>query len=64
MFKGNTILVTGGTGSFGKKFISIILKEYNPKKGPYSFDKLKKAGLGDVFIEYMRLWKGFVLDES
>jgi 2,4-dienoyl-CoA reductase-like NADH-dependent reductase (Old Yellow Enzyme family) len=42
----------------------LFSKEYNPKKSPYSFDKLKKAGLGDVFIEYMRLWKGFVLDES
>lgn len=26
-----TILVTGGTGSFGQKFTEIILKEYNPK---------------------------------
>lgn len=26
-----TILITGGCGSFGQKFIEIILKEYNPK---------------------------------
>lgn len=26
-----TILITGGTGSFGQKFTEIILKEYNPK---------------------------------
>lgn len=32
MFLNNkTILVTGGTGSFGQKFAEIILKEYNPK---------------------------------
>jgi len=27
-----TILVTGGTGSFGKKFIRIMLDEYRPAK--------------------------------
>ena len=26
------VLVTGGTGSFGKKFIEIMLKEYHPKR--------------------------------
>ncbi len=32
MFLDNkTILITGGTGSFGQKFIEIILKEHNPK---------------------------------
>ena len=28
----STVLVTGGTGSFGRKFIEILLKEYNPRK--------------------------------
>ena len=28
----STILVTGGTGSFGRKFTEILLKEYRPKK--------------------------------
>jgi len=28
---GKTILLTGGTGSFGKKFTEIVLKEHNPK---------------------------------
>ena len=28
---GKTILITGGTGSFGQKFVEIILKEHNPK---------------------------------
>ncbi len=32
MFKNKTILVTGGTGSFGQKFVHTILKKYNPKK--------------------------------
>jgi UDP-N-acetylglucosamine 4,6-dehydratase (inverting) len=30
-FNGKTILVTGGTGSFGQKFTEILLKEYSPK---------------------------------
>lgn len=29
-FDGKTILVTGGTGSFGKMFTSLLLKEWNP----------------------------------
>ena len=28
---GKIILLTGGTGSFGKKFTEIVLKEHNPK---------------------------------
>ena len=31
-FGEKTILITGGTGSFGKKFTERILTEYNPKK--------------------------------
>jgi UDP-N-acetylglucosamine 4,6-dehydratase len=43
IFNNKTILVTGGTGSFGKKFISIILKKYNPNKIIiYSRDELKQ----------------------
>jgi UDP-N-acetylglucosamine 4,6-dehydratase (inverting) len=32
MLNNQTILITGGTGSFGKKFIEIILQNYNPEK--------------------------------
>lgn len=40
---GKTILITGGTGSFGKKFIETILKRYTPKKIIiYSRDELKQ----------------------
>ena len=28
MLNGKTILITGGTGSFGKKFVETILKKY------------------------------------
>ena len=37
------VLVTGGTGSFGKKFVEILLKEYNPAKLiVFSRDELKQ----------------------
>ncbi|NLN70116.1 MAG: UDP-N-acetylglucosamine 4,6-dehydratase (inverting) [Chloroflexi bacterium] len=37
------ILVTGGTGSFGKKFIEVIMSEYNPARLIiYSRDELKQ----------------------
>lgn len=32
MFNGKTILITGGTGSFGKTFVKYLLKNYKPKK--------------------------------
>ncbi len=43
MLNGKTILITGGTGSFGKKFTEIVLKEYEPKKLIiFSRDELKQ----------------------
>lgn len=38
-----TVLLTGGTGSFGKKFTEVMLKDYHPKKMIiYSRDELKQ----------------------
>lgn len=43
MLNDKTILITGGTGSFGKKFIEIVLNEYKPKKLIiFSRDELKQ----------------------
>jgi len=43
MFNNKTILITGGTGSFGKQYIRTILKKYNPKKLIiFSRDELKQ----------------------
>ena len=40
---GKNILITGGTGSFGKKCVKILLKEYSPKKIIiFSRDELKQ----------------------
>lgn len=42
-WKNQTVLVTGGTGSFGKKFIRMMLDEYQPAKLiVYSRDELKQ----------------------
>ena len=42
MLNNKSILVTGGTGSFGKKFIETVLDRYKPKKLiVYSRDELK-----------------------
>ena len=43
MLNNKTILITGGTGSFGKKFIEMVFKRYQPKKLiVYSRDELKQ----------------------
>ena len=42
-WKGLTVLVTGGTGSFGKKFVEAMLAEYHPRKLIiFSRDELKQ----------------------
>lgn len=54
----NVVLVTGGTGSFGKKFIDVMLKEYHPRKIiVFSRDELKQhemqvAGFKDPSLRY------------
>lgn len=66
MFNNKTILVTGGTGSFGKKFIKIILSKYQPKKViVYSRDELKQFEMGQVFNDKcMRYFIGDVRDKE
>jgi UDP-N-acetylglucosamine 4,6-dehydratase len=50
MFNDKTILITGGTGSFGKKCTEIILKRYKPKKLIiFSRDELKQFEMAQVF---------------
>ena len=42
-WKNQTVLITGGTGSFGKKFTKIALEEKQPKKIIiFSRDELKQ----------------------
>jgi len=51
MFKGKSILVTGGTGSFGKQFIETLLKKHPEIKrvAVYSRDELKQFEMSQEF---------------
>lgn len=64
MFHDKTILVTGGTGSFGKKFVEIVLQRYRPKKVIiFSRDELKQFEMQQLFPQdCMRYFIGDVRD--
>tara|TARA_B110000971_G_C19967350_1_gene480914 strand:- start:265 stop:1287 length:1023 start_codon:yes stop_codon:yes gene_type:complete len=65
MLTGSTILITGGTGSFGKKFISNILKNFNPKKVIiFSRDELKQSEMqnSDLYAKYKKKLRFFIGD--
>ena len=50
MFNGKSILITGGTGSFGKKCTEIILSKYKPKRLIiFSRDELKQFEMAQQF---------------
>lgn len=52
MFDGKSILITGGTGSFGKRFTKILLTQHNPKRVIiYSRDELKQYEMSKIFPE-------------
>ena len=38
MFNNKTILVTGGTGSFGKKFVKTCLSKFNQKNNHFTVE--------------------------
>ncbi|AXA33391.1 UDP-N-acetylglucosamine 4,6-dehydratase (inverting) [Francisella adeliensis] len=64
MFDNKSILITGGTGSFGKKYTEILLKEYKPKKIIIlSRDELKQFEMSQTFDHpCMRYFIGDVRD--
>ena len=50
MINGKTILITGGTGSFGNKFTQIIFERFKPKKLiVFSRDEYKQYEMGKIF---------------
>jgi len=60
---GKTILVTGGTGSFGKKFIRYILEHHNPKKViVYSRDEYKQYVMQSDFAAHLPKLRFFIGD--
>ena len=64
MFNNSTILITGGTGSFGKKYTQILLEKYKPKKIIiFSRDELKQFEMQQLFNDpCMRYFVGDVRD--
>lgn len=64
MFNDKSVLITGGTGSFGRKCIKTILERYRPKKLiVYSRDELKQFEMAQEFDDpCMRYFLGDVRD--
>jgi UDP-N-acetylglucosamine 4,6-dehydratase len=66
MFNDKAILITGGTGSFGKKFIKTVLARYKPRRViVYSRDELKQFEMQQEFDSpVMRYFIGDVRDSQ
>ncbi|MCD4757551.1 MAG: UDP-N-acetylglucosamine 4,6-dehydratase (inverting) [Arcobacteraceae bacterium] len=64
MFNNKNILITGGTGSFGKKYTKILLQKYKPNKIIiYSRDELKQYEMAQEYTNScMRYFIGDVRD--
>ncbi len=56
MLKNSSILITGGTGSFGHAFIPMTLEKYNPKRlVVYSRDEMKQWEMAKLFKDDSRV---------
>jgi len=67
MLKNKTILVTGGTGSFGHTFIPMTLEKYNPKKIIiFSRDEMKQWEMAKLYCgdQRVRFFIGDVRDKE
>jgi UDP-N-acetylglucosamine 4,6-dehydratase len=67
MLSNSTILVTGGTGSFGNTFVPLTLEKYNPKKIIiFSRDEMKQWEMAKKFNsdERVRFFIGDVRDKD
>lgn len=66
MFNGKSILITGGTGSFGKTYTKTLLQKYKPKKIIiYSRDELKQFEMAREFNDNcMRYFIGDIRDKE
>lgn len=63
MLNGKTILVTGGTGSFGHHFVEYVLQHYDPKKIIiYSRDEYKQFVMQTQYKEYRKVLRFFIGD--
>jgi UDP-N-acetylglucosamine 4,6-dehydratase/5-epimerase len=66
MFNDKSILITGGTGSFGRQYVKTLLERYRPKKLIiYSRDELKQYEMEQEFPQgCMRYFLGDVRDRD
>ena len=66
MFDNKNILITGGTGSFGKKYVETILSNFKPNKiVVFSRDELKQFEMSQKFNDKcMRYLIGDVRDKN
>jgi UDP-N-acetylglucosamine 4,6-dehydratase/5-epimerase len=66
MFNSRSILITGGTGSFGKQCVRFLLNQYQPSKIIiYSRDELKQFEMAQEFnSDVMRYFIGDVRDRD
>lgn len=67
MLKNSTILITGGTGSFGNTFVPMTLEKYSPKKIIiYSRDEMKQWDMAKKFAgdDRIRFFIGDVRDRE
>ena len=67
MLKNSSILITGGTGSFGHSFVPLTLKKYNPKRLVIlSRDEMKQWEMAKIFSDdpRVRFFIGDVRDKE
>ena len=67
MLKNSSILITGGTGSFGNFFVPLTLKKYNPKRIIiFSRDEMKQWEMAKKFKndKRVRFFIGDVRDKN
>ncbi len=66
MFNDKSIMITGGTGSFGKRYVKTLLARYQPRKLIiYSRDELKQSEMATEFnASCMRYFIGDVRDRD
>lgn len=63
MLNGKTILITGGTGSFGNHFADYVLKHYKPRKLIiYSRDEFKQFNMANKYKNYSNVFRFFIGD--
>lgn len=63
MLNGKTILITGGTGSFGHHFVEYVLEHYQPKKLIiYSRDEFKQFNMRNHYKKYDDILRFFIGD--